>query len=642
MDMPNICSVSSRDFVLAMRDRWQALGNVTSPTLETLWSTMSDTFRAAAEGNTGFICDNRWRVLEPPTGTGKTQGLCVYAALVMQKNVLAAHPLGMLVVTRTIAQADEIVATIRELVGFTAPGRCVVAKHSGNKTTPSQMQAADVLVICHEAYRRSLCDDAWEPLLVTDFGGRRALTVVDEALAGIIDERQVRLDDVHQVLAALTPSERRTLTDEVTALEDLYALLESIGNNPHDAGKGPPQYRRAWSQREPCSLAKLREVLLAKPREGLLGHDADKRREVSAALSDTIEGCERLMASWAYLARLPRDQTLNGAGLIIPPQLPGVVVLDATARQNMIWELMEDRAERVAIPTKARQYGNVTLHLARTTGGLGKGTMRDRAVERFTRLAVELERHVGPAGKVLVACHKDVLPTAEHVNPNVGAYRVASYGKIDGMNDWNDYSAVAVMGLYYREPTWTMNAFMALQGSQDDDWMNYPARWKQYGNIRQELVERQLTATIVQAINRVRCRRVVDGDGNCAPTDVFLVLPSGSEGDAILQNLKEEMPGIQVVDWDFQPDGPRAQVRCGSTHEAVLKIMDGRRPGDLSLNKLPLLVPGLTARSLKDLKRVLRDPTHPLSKALGEQGVRYVSKGPGRGKSSYLRKEATK
>ncbi len=46
----------------------------------------------------------------------RRKGLCVYAALTIDKNRTSTAPLGILVVTRTIAQADEIVATIRELV----------------------------------------------------------------------------------------------------------------------------------------------------------------------------------------------------------------------------------------------------------------------------------------------------------------------------------------------------------------------------------------------------------------------------------------------------------------------------------------------------------------------------------------------
>src|SRR5262245_40808846 len=102
--------VSPEEFATAMTRRWHSLGNISSPRLQQLCGSMAATFACAVADNHTAV--TKWRVLEPPTGTGKTQGLCVYAALAIDKNRTAASPLGILVVTRTIAQADEIVATI--------------------------------------------------------------------------------------------------------------------------------------------------------------------------------------------------------------------------------------------------------------------------------------------------------------------------------------------------------------------------------------------------------------------------------------------------------------------------------------------------------------------------------------------------
>jgi hypothetical protein len=55
-----------------------------------------------------------WRILQPPTGTGKTQGTCVYAAMQAGQNretegVL--KPVGILIVTRLKEDANGIQAT---------------------------------------------------------------------------------------------------------------------------------------------------------------------------------------------------------------------------------------------------------------------------------------------------------------------------------------------------------------------------------------------------------------------------------------------------------------------------------------------------------------------------------------------------
>ena len=101
---------------------------------------------------------------------------------------------------------------------------------------------------------------------------------------------------------------------------------------------------------------------------------------------------------------------------------------------------------------------------------------------------------------------------------------------------------MVIFGLPYRDPVWATNTFFALQGLQDNRWLEQPS-WGAYADVRREMQRRQLTVSVIQAVNRVRCRRVIDGDGNCPPTDVFIVLPHGADGDAILGHLQEEMPG---------------------------------------------------------------------------------------------------
>jgi hypothetical protein len=48
---------------------------------------------------------------------------------------------------------------------------------------------------------------------------------------------------------------------------------------------------------------------------------------------------------------------------------------------------------------------------------------------------------------------------------------------------------------------------------------------------------------------------------------------------------------------------------------------------------------GLTERGDKELRSVLRDDEHALTKTLVGLGVRYMTTGPGRGARSYLLKQ---
>ena len=146
-----------------------------------------------------------------------------------------------------------------------------------------------------------------------------------------------------------------------------------------------------------------------------------------------------------------------------------------------------------------------------------------------------------------------------------------------------------------------------------------------------------MTVTVIQAVNRVRCRRVIDGAGNCPPTDVFIVLPKSTDGDAILGHLREEMPGAVIVPWEFEMDGPSERVRRGSSHEALLALMNNRLPGETPMSFIRSEL-GLTSSAVRNLRTVLRDDAHELTKSLAHLGVRYVTTGKGRGAKSYLLK----
>src|SRR5262249_39243809 len=157
------------------------------------------------------------------------------------------------------------------------------------------------------------------------------------------------------------------------------------------------------------------------------------------------------------------DDTFNSSQLLIPPGLPGPVVLDATASQNFLWRLLGSRAELADVPAGTRNYANVTIHVARGSG-LGKTKMTDRGKTRLPRLLANLAEALSPDRKVLLCLHKRIEHTALSYAPGFASYSVAHWNAIDGRNDWSDHDAVVIFGLPYRDPVWATNTFFALQG----------------------------------------------------------------------------------------------------------------------------------------------------------------------------------
>jgi hypothetical protein len=178
--------------------------------------------------------------------------------------------------------------------------------------------------------------------------------------------------------------------------------------------------------------------------------------------------------------------------------------------------------------------------------------------------------------------------------------------------------------------------FCALQGAQDDKWLQSP-EWKQYKNVRREMEQRQMSVSVIQAINRVRCRHVIDAEGNCPPADIFIVLPKDTMGDAVLDDIKADMPGIRVTGWDFSLDAPKEKKpRVGSTHHRLIDYMSKQPAGPVSLSTIQR---DLQLTSVKKLRETLNNSEHPTSQALREMEVNYLP-GLGRGSKSYLVKEA--
>ena len=90
--------VPPQTFVARLTNEWTtAYHNMPSAALGALWTTMANTYQAAILDTAAGVSP-RWRILWPPTGSGKTLGAKVYAALQAEHNAATAQktPVGIL------------------------------------------------------------------------------------------------------------------------------------------------------------------------------------------------------------------------------------------------------------------------------------------------------------------------------------------------------------------------------------------------------------------------------------------------------------------------------------------------------------------------------------------------------------------
>ena len=123
-----------------------------------------------------------------------------------------------------------------------------------------------------------------------------------------------------------------------------------------------------------CPMDALREEMSRIAYEQILPrkNSSDDRDRIRLQVDETLRNCEAVIKRWCYFHQKGLDVTLNSSQLLIPSDLPGPVVLDATAARNFLWTLLESRARLVPIPKGAGSYSNVSLHIARSSRGLGK------------------------------------------------------------------------------------------------------------------------------------------------------------------------------------------------------------------------------------------------------------------------------
>jgi hypothetical protein len=368
------------------------------------------------------------------------------------------------------------------------------------------------------------------------------------------------------------------------------------------------------------------------------------RTRLAERVAKTIMACQSCLEQFAYYAKSGKWHSINSAALAVPLNTPGPVVLDATARANFLWDLFEEKHERPVVPGHARDYSSVRLHVTRGTG-LGKNAMAERIKERMPRIKKGLEEAIGPEHSVFVCAHKDVeeVITKKPENGkswveklNVRACSVGHWGAVDGRNTWQHYDTAVILGLPYLPQTWATNMFCALQGAQDDKWLQSP-EWKQFKNVRKEMEQRQMSVSVIQAINRICCRHVIDAEGHCPRADIFIVLPQDAMGDAVLDDIKADMPGIRVEPWHFAIDPVKEKKpRIGSSHARLIEYVGKLSPGTVSLSTIQH---DLQLSSVKKLRETLNDRDHPTTQTLRSMGVSYIP-GVGRGSKSCLMKAA--
>jgi hypothetical protein len=201
----------------------------------------------------------------------------------------------------------------------------------------------------------------------------------------------------------------------------------------------------------------------------------------------------------------------------------------------------------------------VTLHV-HYDHDVGKTAMQEKDDEHFKKLTGYVSKKMGKHESVLFCVHKAVKPHIQAHKRKFKNLHVANWGAIDGVNDWSMCDKMAIYGLSYLKPVDPILCIMAFQ-----EWRNQFREQKKVPELTKELKyfgsiysRYRVVVNLVQAMNRVRCRRVIDDKGNCKKTDIYLFLNSEAAAEKLLDPVQRQMPRIKVK---FLDDAPTAKVK---------------------------------------------------------------------------------
>lgn len=644
-------TIAPSHFVQAMRQRWaQEYGLKSGKPLEQAWHEMAVTFNDHIRGVTA----NQWSILRLPTGSGKTQGLALYCSLLSEQE--DHHP-GVLVITKFTDEVDNLVNTINQ-----APYvRTALAEHGKFKPeerpTPEEMHSSPVLAITHSMYKQALEANSHSADANTSWGkftewkrGTRKLIVIDEAL-DVIEPVHVNHDLLRMVRAWVPrwmESARPEITETFDKIVAQFDEWEKAHPKEYDGEVVDADFWREFNQSDLSALCdELCKLPLARMITGRAdrGHMLRRCREIFFDIAF-------ILSNQSWYERKRGAGALNSAYVGLPTHINSAVIMDATAYQSRAYDLLGSIPNFRPMPDNIRNYGNVRLHVVYGYQNSTYHLMKPGQDEQHFVDVVDAFDPAMPSNtKFLFVTSKEVSKKLTKLKSKYEKCEVAYWGDINGKNEWSDCTAIVIYGLPRLSEITPQISILAFENWHKKTKRNYipPAIVETMPDDTDtiynydEFVEEEdyhqghVTSEIIQAINRVQCRKITDDNGGCPETDVYLLFNTGDEFEqAILKAIDEEMSGIQIIS-SHAPSVQKKAVRSKLGQEIIkrLKVLPKEEYSVIDLvSKLHAETGNGSVAARKSFIGNCKNETSPEARALAAIGYIYHAD-PNGGRSKH-------
>lgn len=646
--------ISKKRFLQRMDRKWKSRNIATNTPLKAAWGVLCDTLNEHAFGER----PNTWSVIPLPTGTGKTEGLVSYCAELST----SAPKAGVLIVTRFTDEADRIVQSINEEAGRVV----AITQHhkltAANKPDIETIERTQILVITHSAYKKALALSAHDVDSLhnkyTNWQGGERLVVVDEVLS-TDDQIRVDIDTLRMIRHSIPLHIEHQHKQEIKHIDRLLGKFFELIDQ-----KKPLQYisKNYWHD-----YANPRDVDIAPLIEALDDYgDEEAHNSFGRVVAKITKSYRKeALTSFDEITRMEgfyfeRDNQfcLHATRLLLPADVPSAVILDATAKENIHYQLFGSFVRVIDIPAGVRDYSNVRLDIIYGLP-VGKSSMTNNSPKFFSALHRDYLSDL-PMDETLVCVHKNNREKMLDAIPELKDENLAHWGNMDGKNDWSNLSNMIVLGLPYLGQmnaecaALAMVSWMHATGHKyhedlieyDDHSMTFAAM-EPPEDLWQDYEQSHLIVSVIQAINRIRCRKAVDEQGRCAPVRIALFLGSKNGNQSkyqipLIAALKSAMPPDLVIN---EQEGVFDGADDTSSHtkqQLFLKILDELNPGEHSAKNViqRAIDKGI---SLSTVRRYQSDIMNKADShfviSISKMGIDYISERGAYGKSKYVKKQ---
>lgn len=473
-------------------------------------------------------------VIPSQTGSGKSQQIIAQAISLADSNTLS-----LIVVLRT-SDCDVIAKQIQD-----GTSKDYVAVYHTNQLTEdvslanrTNIDKYKCLVITHSMFlnHQTLTDN-------------RDFIVIDEAI-NAINHIEISNSDLITLNKIYKSKKLNSATTQI--IEGLTEALSDVSNKLDNN-----KLKELWGDNGLSIQIDVPDRVCYDVLDGLdfikiklsVSGTEIQNKAIGNRLFDLLDSLPYLSKNWCYVSKSANDIKLNTALEIIPNK--SIVIMDATASVNSVYKLHSRYKKNLIILPRidCRNYQNVILYKTKAIS-TGRNTITNNVNGYIKSLADNVIKDLQLNDKILVVSFKEVLPELKSYFDGYDIY-CDNWGNLTGTNKYNHCNKIYLFGLNHKPMEVIRNNHTLAKGFNTSFLDNADNKQEV-----QMLKISDLTAEVLQAINRIKCRNTIDIKGNCEPCEVYLTLPNNSseESHLMLDFISREMFSIQIKDWDFIKD----------------------------------------------------------------------------------------